>query len=89
MKHKIFAAAFLAVAVASAFLTTTSAATTTPIPCEKSLSDLKTAIASAKVSNADTAKVADLEGKALERCKADDDAGADAFFADAMKLLGK
>jgi 2-methylisocitrate lyase-like PEP mutase family enzyme len=30
-----------------------------------------------------------LVAKGLERCKADDDAGADDLFAQAMKLTGK
>jgi 2-methylisocitrate lyase-like PEP mutase family enzyme len=89
VKHKvIFAVALSAIAVVGP-LPSVSMAATSPVPCEKSLSDLKAAVASAKLSDADAAKVTDLEGKGLERCKADDDAGADAFFADAMKLLGK
>jgi len=84
----IFAAALSAIVVISSLPSVTLAATS-PVPCEKSLSDLKAALANAKLSAADTAKATDLEGKGLERCKADDDAGADAFFADAMKLLGK
>jgi 2-methylisocitrate lyase-like PEP mutase family enzyme len=32
--------------------------------------------------------VTELKGKGLERCKADDDAGADAFFEQALKILG-
>jgi hypothetical protein len=60
-----------------------------PVPCEQSLSDLKAAVASSNPSDADKAKVADLESQGIERCKADDDAGADALFAEAMKVLGK
>ncbi len=59
------------------------------VPCEDALKELRTAVGAAKLSDADKAKVADLQTKGLERCKADDDAGADAFFADAMKLLPK
>jgi hypothetical protein len=53
------------------------------------LSDVKAAVESAKLSEADKAKVTDLEDKGLERCKADDDARADALFAQALKILGK
>ncbi len=60
-----------------------------PVPCEQALNDLKAAVASSTSSDADKAKAADLESQGIERCKADDDAGADALFADAMKLLGK
>ena len=45
------------------------------IPCEQMLNDLKA--------------VADLETKGTERCKADDDVRADAFFAQALRVLGK
>ena len=33
--------------------------------------------------------VAELQTKGTERCNADDDKRADAFFADALKLAGK
>ena len=57
-----------------------------PVPCEQALSDLKGAVAS---STASDAKVADLETQGIERCKADDDAGADALFAQALATLHK
>ena len=60
-----------------------------PVPCEKALATLKTVTAGATLAAADKAKVADLTTKGLERCKADDDQGADDYFAEAMKLLGK
>jgi 2-methylisocitrate lyase-like PEP mutase family enzyme len=60
-----------------------------PVPCEQTLSDLKAAASSATLSDADKAKVADLENQGIERCKADDDAGADALFAEATKVMGK
>lgn len=60
-----------------------------PVPCENALKDLKTALSSAKPSDADKAKIADLQNKGTERCKADDDQGADNYFAQAMKLIGK
>lgn len=59
------------------------------VPCEKMLSDLRAAVAAAKPSDADKAKIDDLENKGIERCNADDDARADGFFAQAMKILGK
>jgi 2-methylisocitrate lyase-like PEP mutase family enzyme len=81
---KLLAALLLA---AGNFASTAFAAD--PAPCEQSLNDLKAAVASSHPSDADKAKVADLQSQGIERCKADDDAGADALFAEAMKLLGK
>ena len=60
-----------------------------PVPCEEMLKDLRAAIAGATLSDADKAKVNDLEGQGLERCKADDDVGADDLFTQAMQILGK
>jgi hypothetical protein len=60
-----------------------------PLPCEKMLDQVRATLKDAKLSDADKAAVADLQGKGTERCKADDDAGADKFFADALKLMGK
>jgi hypothetical protein len=59
------------------------------VPCEKMLSDLRAAEKTVQLSEADTAKVAELEDKGIERCNADDDERADTFFAEALKLLGK
>ena len=59
------------------------------MPCEDMLKTLRDAVAGASLSDADKAKVAELQDKGIERCNADDDARADAFFADAMKILGK
>ena len=60
-----------------------------PVPCEKMLSDVRTALAAAKLGDAEKAKVVDLQNKGIERCKADDDTHADEFFAAALKALGK
>lgn len=59
------------------------------VPCEDMLKSVQDASSSAKLNDADKAAVADLQLKGTERCKADDDAGADKFFTDALKLLGK
>ena len=85
----IFGAALSTLLIISAMPTVSLAVAASPVPCENMLNDLKAATKGAKLSDADNAKVADLQGKGLERCKADDDAGADAFFADAMKIVGK
>lgn len=60
-----------------------------PVPCEQMLKDLKGASKTAALSEADKTKVADLQNKGIERCKADDDAGADTFFTQAMQVMGK
>jgi hypothetical protein len=59
------------------------------VPCEKMLNDLREAEKTAQVSDADKAKVAELQDKGIERCNADDDEHADNFFAAALKILGK
>lgn len=59
------------------------------IPCEDMLKELRAAESTAKLSAADAAKLKELEDKGIERCTADDDARADAFFVEALKLLGK
>lgn len=60
-----------------------------PVPCEKSYSEAKAAMGTAKLTDANKAKVADLVAKGLERCKADDDQGADDLLAQAMTLMSK
>lgn len=59
------------------------------VPCEDMLAKLRAALETAKPSDADAAKIKELEDKGIERCTADDDARADEFFAQAMKILGK
>jgi len=59
------------------------------VPCENMLEDLRAAIKTATLSDADAAQVKELADKGIERCNADDDARADEFFAQAMKILGK
>jgi len=59
------------------------------VPCENMLKDLRAAIDGATLSDADAAKIKELEDKGIERCNADDDAHADEFFTQAMKILGK
>ncbi len=59
------------------------------VPCENMLKDLRAAEQGATLSAADAAKLKELEDKGVERCNADDDARADEFFAQALKILGK
>ena len=59
------------------------------VPCEEMLKDMRTAKASAQLSDADMKKVEDLETKAVERCNADDDTRSDKFLAEAMQIMGK
>lgn len=82
---------FLAAALSAAALVVIAvpASADDVVPCEDMLKDLRAAVGGATLSDADKAKVEDLQNKGIERCNADDDARADAFFADAMKLLGK
>ena len=59
------------------------------VPCEDLLKDLRAAEDGAQISAGDAAKVKELEDKGIERCNADDDARADEFFTQALKILGK
>lgn len=85
MKKSVLAVALAAIAFANPILSASAAST----PCETSLKDLRAAEATAKLSDTDKTKVAELETKGIERCNADDDKRADDFFAQAMKILGK
>lgn len=86
MKQLILAAALAA--LASAGIPTPSAHAASA-PCEDKLAELRAAMTTAKLGDADLQKVKALETKGVERCNADDDKRADAFFADAMAVLGK
>jgi len=59
------------------------------VPCEEMLKDMRAAKATVTLSDADMAKVNDLETKAVERCNADDDARSDGFLMEAMTIMGK
>ena len=74
-----FALAGVAVTSASAEIT----------PCEDMLKQLRDAEKTAKLGDADKAKVTELEQKGLERCKADDDKRADGFFEEAIKIVSQ
>jgi hypothetical protein len=82
MKSVLFAGVIALVALATP-------ATAEEVPCEKLLADLRAALQDAHPSDADAAKIKDLEDKGIERCNADDDDHADEFFAQALKILGK
>ncbi|WP_020180409.1 hypothetical protein [Methylopila sp. M107] len=58
-----------------------------PVPCEDKLVALRASMARTTLSEADMAPVRELEAKGVERCNADDDKRADAFFDDALKVL--
>lgn len=60
-----------------------------PVPCEKMLEQLRTEEKTAGPSSADKAQYDVTKQKGIDRCKADDDAGADALFAEALALLKK
>jgi hypothetical protein len=59
------------------------------VPCVNMLDDLKAKIKAAKLGDADSAKVNELKKKGIDRCKADDDEHADAFFTEALKIISK
>ena len=87
MKKFILASTFAA--VTSLGMLSSAAYAAGEVPCENMLVDVRATIKTAKLSEADMKKVADLEAKGVERCNADDDKRADGFFTDAMKVMGK
>lgn len=66
-----------------------AAAAAEPVPCEILLKKVDAALQSARLAEGAKAKATALRDKGLERCKADDDARADGFFAEALKMMGK
>ena len=86
MKKLILATALISAAVVAGFVPFASAA---PVPCEDMLKTLTETLKTAKLNDADMKAVTELQTKGTERCNADDDKRADAFFADALKLAGK
>lgn len=86
---KLFAVTTLNCLVMAGFAAASLPARAAAVPCEEKLSEMRAAKASAKLSDADMAKVNDLEAKAVERCNADDDTRSDKFLDDAMKIMGK
>ncbi len=80
---------FLPIIVLAVGIYSAGAAQAANVPCEEALKELRAAEASAKPSDADKAKISELEAKGVERCNADDDKRADEFFSQAMKILGK
>lgn len=86
---KFACAAALAALAVFAAPATLAFATDEPAACEDMLKDVKAAVKTATLSDADKATVADLQQQGTDLCKADDDAAADEFFAKALKLLGK
>ncbi len=59
------------------------------LPCEVMLKSVADGLATAKLSDADTAAAVGFQTKALERCNADDDQRADGFSAQALALVTK
>ena len=86
MKRPIIAAAIVTVTTITGFSSFANAAN---IPCEDLLKTLTDTLATAKLSDADMKAIAELKAKGEERCTAEDDKRADAFFTDAIKLASK
>lgn len=76
-------------ALAAARLGIAAANAADVVPCEDVLAELRTAKAAATVNDDVRAKVEALEAKGVERCNADDDRRADAFFAEAIEAMGE
>jgi len=85
---KVFFATALLTSIAGVSLSVSSAQAAN-VPCEEMLKDMRAAKATATLSEADMAKVNELETKAVERCNADDDARSDGFLKEAMTIMGK
>lgn len=86
MKRHIIAAALVTVTAIAGFSSFANAAN---VPCEDLLKTLTETLATAKLSDADMKAIAELKAKGEERCTAEDDKRADAFFTDAIKLASK
>ena len=86
MTIRLITAACCLLAAASALAVPARAA---PAPCEDMLKQLRAVLATATPNDADKAAIADLQAKGIERCNADDDKRADAFFDQAMKIVSK
>ncbi|WP_320202020.1 hypothetical protein RMR16_023615 (plasmid) [Agrobacterium sp. rho-13.3] len=85
--NKLIAATILTAIIGAGVVSTYANAAN--VPCEEMLKDMRAAKTTAKLSDADMAKVNELETKAVERCNADDDVRSDQFLTDAMKIMGK
>jgi hypothetical protein len=85
--NKLVVVAYLSILMTAGVMPT--AVFAAPVPCEDMLREVKSALSAAKLTDTDKTKVADLENKGVERCKADDDARADAFFTQALALMGR
>jgi hypothetical protein len=58
-----------------------------PLPCEAMLADVNATLAATTMTPEAGVAIADLIGKATERCNADDDRNADAFSAQALQMM--
>jgi hypothetical protein len=87
MMNKAVIVAALAILASGGLAVSNAAAASAP--CEEMLKDMRAAKATAKLNDADMAKVNDLETKAIERCNADDDTRSDKFLTEAMTIMGK
>lgn len=86
MKKHIIAATIVTL---TAIVGGSSFANAANVPCEDLLKTLTDTLAKAKLNDADMKAVAELKAKGEERCTAEDDKRADAFFTDAIKLASK
>ena len=86
MKKLIIAITIVTVTTIGSFSSFAYAAS---VPCEDLLKTLTDTLAKAKLNDADMKAVAELKAKGEERCTAEDDKRADAFFTDAIKLASK
>ena len=86
MKRPIIVAGLIAVSTLAGFSSFANAAN---VPCEDLQKTLTETLATAKLSDADMKAIAELKAKGEERCTAEDDKRADAFFTDAIKLASK
>lgn len=84
--HKMIIALAIAAGALAGPMATAVAAN---VPCEEMLKDLRAAEATATLTAEQKSQITDLETKGIEPCNADDDKRADAFFAEAMAIMGK
>ena len=86
MKKIIMATAFVTLTSLTGLASLANAGSVT---CEENLKKLSDTMATKKLSPADLKSVNEIVAKATERCTAEDDKRAEAFIADAMKIVTK
>ncbi len=60
-----------------------------PVPCELTLAKMRAVLASVAPSSSNKARFEDLKSRGIERCRANDDAQANAYLSEALGMIGR